>query len=136
MNNLKEALSNTVQSVIDGEFSALQAYIAMKDLLAYLEVCMSEIKEVAQSEASQYEKGAVVQNYKVEVVSAAGRWDFTRVPDWNIYKRKLKEVEEQAQAAWKAKEKGLLTATFDGEVAELPVYTPGKDTLKLTPVRK
>ena len=136
MNNLKEQLSNTVQSVLDGEFSALQAYIAMKDLQNHLEVCMNEIKDGAQSEASQYEKGAVVQNYKVEVVSASGRWDFTRVPEWNIYKRKLKEVEEQAQAAWKAKEKGLLTATFDGEVAELPVYTPGIETLKLTQIRK
>jgi hypothetical protein len=136
MENLKQQLSNTVQSVIDGEFSALQAYIAMKDLSAYLDVCMSEIKEGAQSEAAQYEKGAIVQNYKVEVVSAAGRWDYTRVPDWNIYKRKLKEVEEQAQMAFKAKEKGLLTATFDGEVSELPVYTAGKETLKLTLIRK
>ena len=136
MENLKQQLSNTVQSVIDGEFSALQAYIAMKDLSAYLDVCMSEIKEGAQSEAAQYEKGAVVQNYKVEVVSSAGRWDYTRVPDWNIYQRKLKEVEEAAKAAYQAKEKGLLTVTQDGEVSELPVYTPGKETLKLTLIRK
>jgi serine/threonine-protein kinase RIO1 len=136
MENLKQQLSNTVQSVIDGEFSALQAYIAMKDLLTHLEVCMSEIKQEAQSLAAQYEKGAVVQNYKVEVVSAAGRWDYTRVPEWNIYQRKLKEVEEQSKAAYQAKEKGLFTVTQDGEVSELPVYTPGKETLKLTLIRK
>lgn len=136
MQNLKDQLSNTVQSVIDGQFSAIQAFTEMKALEKHLSECMDRIKSDAITEASKYPKGEVINGFKVEVSAAAGRWDFSGISSWNHTKEALKEIEERAKAAWNAKQKDVMLVSNDGEVLELPVYLAGADTLKLTQVRK
>lgn len=136
MNELKMQLSNTVQAVIEGEYSALKAFIHIKDLIKHAEKCLSEIESGAIVESESYEKNPVIEGYKVERTSAAGRWDFSNISAWNKTKESLKEIEENAKGAYKQHQKGIFSVASDGEVLELPAYTPGKDIIKLTAVRK
>lgn len=136
MNELKIQLSNTVQSVIDGEYSALKAFIHIKDLIKHAEKCLSEIESGAIVESENYEKNPIIEGYKVERTSAAGRWDFSKISVWNQVKEQLKDIEENAKGAYKQHQKGIFSVASDGEVLDLPIYTPGKEIIKLTAVRK
>lgn len=54
MEKIEEQLANTVQSVEDGNFNPLEAYVNFKSLDKVLKACISQIEEEAINEAETY----------------------------------------------------------------------------------
>ena len=131
MKNLIEAISNTVQAVIDGEISPLEVKIELKQLKDFIAKAEAEIEGAVLEEAKKYNK-EVYHGYSVEVRSGAGRWDFSGITEWKQGKEKLTQIEEAAKQAAKAYEKGIRSVGDGGELITPAIYTPGKETVFLT----
>lgn len=132
MRNLIEAVSATVQAVIDGEISPLEVKIELKKLKDFIAKAEAEIEGAVLEEARKYNK-EVYHGYYVEVRSGAGRWDFTGIPEWENVRNDLRSIEEKAKAAAKAYEKGIRSVSEDSELITPAKYTAGKENVFLTP---
>lgn len=131
MQNIIQQLSNTVQAVIDGEISAIEVKINLKQVKDFITKAEAEIEGAVLEEAAKYNK-EVHHGYMIELRPSAGRWDFSGIPEWNQRKAALTEIEEAAKAAAKAYEKGIRSVSDDGELITPAKYTPGKETVFLT----
>lgn len=132
MTAIEQQLSNTVQEVLDGNFSALEAFATMKHLADHLALCMETIKPTAIEEAKKYEKGSSYHGYKLSVNPNAGaRWDYSHIGEWKAAKEKLSEIEERAKIAYQQSQKGVMSVANDGEVIEMARYKGGKETIVL-----
>lgn len=103
--------------------------------------CMEEIckaikenkfyKDSLLTEASKYGKGFEFHNAKIEVRSAAGKYDYSHDTEWARLSLEIKNREKYLKVL---PPEGIDRVTIDGEVVKdyPPKYTPGADTLFVT----
>lgn len=115
MNNLEEQISNTVQEVMDGTFSALEAYGNMKKLEKFLKSCISEIEDAAISEANLHdEKTFTEKGFKFTKREGKATYSFKHIESWNTKKDELKKIEDLSKSSLSNWEK-FKTAVVDSD---------------------
>jgi hypothetical protein len=127
---MKEILLDLNDKVINGEMSALKAYIICKDLEKTLKDVLKGLSEEAITEAEKYGKGEHdAFGAKFQVRNGATRWDFKHISEWKNKSADLKAYEESLKALAKSGHTGIDEAT--GEVLELPKQIFGATTLSI-----
>lgn len=123
-------LMDVVDGVERGSRSALITYAEMKRFADIAVKAVKQIEDLAIDEAINFgEKEFETNGYKFQIRNGATRYSYKHIPDWQIVQEELKEVEERYKAAFIARQKGLLTASADGEELILPEITRSKDSL-------
>lgn len=120
MYNIKQQLSATVQGVIDGEISSLEAYGNLKILEKYLGNCIDEIKEATFLEADRFaDKTFTEAGFKFTKTDGKANYNFKGLPVWEQKKVELKQLEAMAKASAQNQLKfKTALVTEDGEVIE------------------
>jgi len=123
-------LMDIVDGVERGSKPALLAYAEMKRFADIAAQAVKQIEPVAMEEALNFgEKDFETNGFKFQIRNGATRYSYKHIPDWQTVQKELKEVEERYKAAFIARQKGLLTASADGEELILPEITRSKDSL-------
>lgn len=117
--------------VMNGEMSAIDAYIELYQTKKEIERQLDDIKDLALLEREKYGKEDIVRNgFKVEVARGRAMWDYKSVSIWSALKSRMTDVEKMAQTvAMKAVE---ITDTETGEVIEPAKVSYAKDSIRLT----
>jgi hypothetical protein len=117
--------------VMNGEMSAIDAYIQLYEAKKEIERQLEDIKDLALLERDKYGKEEIVRNgYKVEVARGRAIWDYKNVSIWSALKSRMTDVEKMAQTvAMKAVE---IVDTETGEVIEPAKVSYAKDSIRLT----
>tara|TARA_R110000772_G_scaffold137266_1_gene246139 strand:+ start:604 stop:1017 length:414 start_codon:yes stop_codon:yes gene_type:complete len=120
MYNIEQQLSATVQGVIDGEVSSLEAYGNLKMLEKYLANCIDEIKEATFLEADRFaDKTFLEAGFKFTKTDGKANYNFKGLSHWEQKKAELKEMEAMAKASAQNQLKfKTALVTEDGEVIE------------------
>jgi len=128
----QQELAHFVDQVEQGNRNALIAYAQMKRTADEYSRAISQIEHLAMEEAHSFgEKSFETQGYKFEIRNGAKRYDYSGIDEWKEQRDALKETEERYKAAFIARQKGLLTASEDGEELQLPELKISKDSLVL-----
>jgi hypothetical protein len=117
--------------VMNGEMSAIDAYIELYQAKKEIERQLDDIKDLALLEREKYGKEDIVRNgFKVEVARGRTMWDYKSVSIWSALKSRMTDVEKMAQTvAMKAVE---IVDTETGEVIEPAKVSYAKDSIRLT----
>jgi hypothetical protein len=117
--------------IMNGEMSAIDAYIELYEAKKAIEQQIDEIKPLAILEREKYGKEDIMRRgFKVEIASGRAMWDYKGVSLWKSLKSRMADVEKMAQTvAMKAVE---IVDTETGEVIEPAKVTYTADTLRLT----
>lgn len=125
-----EELDQIIQDVKNGNESALKAYAVLKKAEDSIKTMIEEVKEQALSEAAQHpEKTFSDHGYIFERRNGSARYSFKHIEQWNNLKEEIKQLETRSKTAYSNYNKGMMTATTDGEEIELPVVTYSSDVL-------
>ena len=123
-------LDNILQGVEDGTISHLTAYARLKVVEKQVKAAITSLQEDAVGEAEKYgEKSFKAHGFVFELRQGPRRWDFKGLPAWAEKKQELADVEATARAAYSAYEKGLISASSDGEEVVLPKVTFAKSSI-------
>jgi len=118
------------EKAMNGEISAIDAYVDLYEQHKALGEQLSELREIARLERQRYGKEVVIKRgYLVELSAGRSVWSYTGVSAWNNLKTRIKDVEKMAQMASNGVE---VTDTETGEVIEPATRTFTSDTIKLT----
>lgn len=116
--------------VMNGEISAMDAYIELYEAKKLLEEQLNDIKELARLERERYGKEQIVRNgWLVELAPGRKNWNYKGVSAWNSVKARLTEIEKMAQMAYNGAE---VIDKESGEVVEPAELSFTPDTIKLT----
>lgn len=116
--------------VINGEVSAIDAYIELYEDYKHIGEQLDEIKSLAILERERYGKeNPVRKGYQVELVPGRKQWNYKGVSAWNSVKARLSDIEKMAQMSYSGAE---VTDHETGEVVESAELTFTKETLRLT----
>ena len=127
-----QELTNLAQSVIDGEQDALKVYIELKRIETKLKEVMPLVEPLAYEAASHWsEKTFVVMGAEIQKKNAAGKWDYSNIPQYAKAKEQVKSIEELAKQAYASKKHGSVIVDANGEVVEPPLYTEGKSIISV-----
>jgi hypothetical protein len=115
---------------MNGEISAMDAYIELYEAKVELDKQLDDLKELARLERERYGKEEVMRNgWLIELASGRKQWSYKGVSAWNSVKARLTEIEKMAQMAFNGAE---VTDKETGEVVEPAELSFTKDTIKLT----
>jgi hypothetical protein len=119
--------------VDEGEKSAIEFLLYLKNLEKTIKTKSDKIKSQAIDAAVDYGRGKhVAGEFIFSTRSTGGRWDFKHLTPWVEKKAEIKKLEDKYKASYKMYENDLAAVdTESGEVVEIPIYTPGGDTLIL-----
>lgn len=123
-------IKEQLYAVQDGNASALKTYINFKKMEADLKESMEAIKDQAMEEAQKYGKSFIEDGVFVEIRSAAGKWDYKHISEWNKLKNQIEELQDQLQMAHKAR--ATMFKEDTGEVIQAANYIPGRETIFVT----
>lgn len=119
-----------LQSVKDGETSALLLIAALRDEEKRIGALISEVEEFAHKEAETFgEKTFKFNGFKFEIRQGSRRYSFKNIPAWVEASNKVKNVEELARLAYLNYEKNVLAADTNGEELVLPEVSYTKSSL-------
>jgi len=128
----QQELAHFVDEVEKGDRSALIAYAHLKRTADEYLLAIKQIESNAMEEAHNFgEKSFETQGFKFEIRNGVKRFDYSSIDEWKAQRDALKETEERYKAAFIAKQKGLLTASEDGEELQMPELKISKDSLIL-----
>lgn len=123
-------LSSLIEKTEQGDFNPLETFARLKEDAKLLDDAIKQIFPLAMSEAESYpEKSFNYQGYEFEKRNGATRYSFKGIPSVEDIEKKLKEEKERLKAAFKAHQKGVLVADYEGEVIDFPSLTYGADIL-------
>lgn len=115
---------------MNGEVSALDAYIELREAEADIKKQIDDIKDIALLELEKYGKETVIRRgWHIEKVNGRRIWSYKGVSAWNSVKARLSEVEKMAQMAYNGAE---VTDKDTGEVVEPADLSFTKDSIKIT----
>lgn len=115
---------------MNGEISAMDAYIEVYEAKMELDKQFDDLKELARLERERYGKEEVMRNgWLIELASGRKQWNYKGVSAWNSVKARLADIEKMAQMAYNGAE---VTDKETGEVVEPAELLFTKDTIKLT----
>lgn len=133
---MQDEMMNTVRLAKDGKITTLDALIYLEKERKNLENSLAIVKsfkdeqlENISNEASDYKDG--YKGFMIEVRNGGKTYKYNHIKEWQEAEASKKAVEEKSKQAFISKEKGLLTATEDGEEIELPIITYRKSSVIL-----
>lgn len=117
--------------VMNGEMSAIDAYIDLYEQKKLIESQLAEVKELALLEREKYGKEVINRRgYDVDIARGRAMWKYDNVSAWVSLKSKMKDIEKLAQ---QVATKGVeITDTDTGEIIEPASVTYAQDTIRLT----
>lgn len=122
-----EQLNQHLQKILDGEIDPLKGFIELKKLEAKLKEALTLAEPSAFEAASQWsEKTFKVEGAEIQKKNAAGKWDYSNIPQYSKAKERIKQIEELAKQAYAAKKSNSVIVDENGEVVDPPVYTEGR----------
>ena len=125
-----EQLELLLKDVENGNESALKAYAILKKAEDSIKKMIDTVKEQALEEASNHaEKTFSDHGFIFERRNGSARYSFKHIEEWNNLKEEIKQLETRSKTAYSNYNKGMMTATIDGEEIELPVVTYTSDVL-------
>ena len=127
-------MKTNYQLAIDGEIEPSLAYVELLAQQEEIAEKLAQLKPLVLQELNNYpEKEVKLYGLTFQKKSAAGRWDYSDIAQWNAYKEKIKELEGFAQQVYKSAEKGtqMNVADENGEIILPAKYTAGADTFSV-----
>lgn len=109
----------------------LDAYCEIIRMEKTLKTLKEKVQPLAVVEAQKHGKQFAYSGFEIQCKSAAGRWKYDHIPVYKNHIDYIKQLEEQAKLAYKAKQSGQIMMDENGEVIEPADYTPGSDTISL-----
>lgn len=124
-----EHLADTMLSVGEGNYCPLQFHIELKALADAIKEFQEQVKPLALTEASKWH-GQVYLGYEITKKAGGGRYNYDHIPEIIELKNQVKELEKQAQYAYKTTTQGLLISA-DGELITPAQYIQNEDTIQI-----
>lgn len=124
-----EQLADTMLSVGEGNYCPLQFHIELKVLAEAIKEFQDQVKPLALTEASKWH-GQVYLGYEITKKAGGGRYNYDHIPEIIELKNQVKELEKQAQYAYKTTTQGLLISA-DGELITPAQYIQNDDTIQI-----
>lgn len=124
-----EHLADTMLMVGEGNYCPLQFHIELKALADAIKEFQDQIKPLALNEASKWH-GQVYCGYEITKKAGGGRYNYDHIPEIIGLRNQVKELEKQAQYAYKTSSQGLLISA-DGELITPAQYIQNEDTIQL-----
>ena len=99
-------MKTNYQLAIDGEIEPSLAYVELLAQQEEIAEKLAQLKPLVLQELQAYpEKEVKLHGLTFQKKSAAGRWDYSDIAQWNAYKEKIKELENYAQQVYKSDRK-------------------------------
>ena len=126
-----QAVEGNTIACTNGNINALECYIELKNLEAFVKECKDMIQADALSEADKH-KGQVFMGYQIDVRSVGGKYSYDHIEEIVQLKAQLKELEKAAQESYKLSAKGSIMMNVDtGEVTPTAHYKEGTTAIIL-----
>jgi hypothetical protein len=120
----------TAERAVNGEGSALEAFVEIKDIIKQLEEVLDELTPVAVSERSKYGKERIFRHgYEVEMAEGRTTYDYKHYDGWKKASESLKGIEEIMK---NGAQTGTEALDANGELIPPATMKFGKPYLKLT----
>jgi hypothetical protein len=129
MTNDISKLANMMIEVEGGERCPLAFHIHLKEMADAIKEFQDQIKPLALVEASKWH-GQVYCGYEITKKAGGGRYNYDHIPEIIELKNQVKELEKQAQYAYKTTTQGLLISA-DGELITPAQYIQNEDTIQI-----
>ena len=112
-----------------GERCPLAFHIHLKEMAEAIKELQDQVKPLALTEASKWH-GQVYLGYEITKKAGGGRYNYDHIPEIIELKNQVKELEKQAQYAYKTTTQGLLISA-DGELITPAQYIQNDDTIQI-----
>ena len=129
MTNDISKLANMMIEVEGGERCPLAFHIHLKEMAEAIKELQDQVKPLALVEASKWH-GQVYLGYEITKKAGGGRYNYDHIPEIIELKNQVKELEKQAQYAYKTTTQGLLISA-DGELITPAQYIQNEDTIQI-----
>ena len=129
MTNDISKLANMMIEVEGGERCPLAFHIHLKEMAEAIKEFQDQVKPLALTEASKWH-GQVYLGYEITKKAGGGRYNYDHIPEITELKNQVKELEKQAQYAYKTTTQGLLISA-DGELITPAQYIQNDDTIQI-----
>ena len=129
MTNDISKLANMMIEVEGGERCPLAFHIHLKEMAEAIKEFQDQVKPLALVEASKWH-GQVYLGYEITKKAGGGRYNYDHIPEIIELKNQVKELEKQAQYAYKTTTQGLLISA-DGELITPAQYIQNDDTIQI-----
>jgi hypothetical protein len=129
MTNDISKLANMMIEVEGGERCPLAFHIHLKEMAEAIKEFQDQVKPLALTEASKWH-GQVYCGYEITKKAGGGRYNYDHIPEIIELKNQVKELEKQAQYAYKTTTQGLLISA-DGELITPAQYIQNEDTIQI-----
>lgn len=129
MTNDISKLANMMIEVEGGERCPLAFHIHLKEMAEAIKELQDQVKPLALTEASKWH-GQVYCGYEITKKAGGGRYNYDHIPEIIELKNQVKELEKQAQYAYKTTTQGLLISA-DGELITPAQYIQNDDTIQI-----
>ena len=129
MTNDISKLANMMIEVEGGERCPLAFHIHLKEMAEAIKEFQDQVKPLALTEASKWH-GQVYLGYEITKKAGGGRYNYDHIPEIIELKNQVKELEKQAQYAYKTTAQGLLISA-DGELITPAQYIQNDDTIQI-----
>ena len=129
MTNDISKLANMMIEVEGGERCPLAFHIHLKEMAEAIKEFQDQVKPLALTEASKWH-GQVYLGYEITKKAGGGRYNYDHIPEIIELKNQVKELEKQAQYAYKTTTQGLLISA-DGELITPAQYSQNDDTIQI-----
>lgn len=130
-----QLIEKTINEVKEGNLESFETYAYLDAIEKRAKQAKTEIKEIVLEESKNYLEGNSKEftkgNIKYSFKSGSTRYNFNKIKKYQEKQKELKEIEEQSKQAFIAKQKGILTATEDGEEIEMPEVSYTSDSLSV-----
>lgn len=113
----------------DGDESALKMYMFLKHVSKVAKELSDALLSEALGEADRYGKGQQKDHgYAFHVKNGPSRWDFSGCEHFKEREKEIKDLSENLKKI--AEGKGEFIDKETGEIWELPIKIPGKQTIE------
>jgi hypothetical protein len=129
MTNDISKLANMMIEVEGGERCPLAFHIHLKEMAEAIKEFQDQVKPLALTEAVKWH-GQVYLGYEITKKAGGGRYNYDHIPEIIELKNQVKELEKQAQYAYKTTTQGLLISA-DGELITPAQYIQNDDTIQI-----
>lgn len=129
MTNDISKLANMMIEVEGGERCPLAFHIHLKEMAEAIKEFQDQVNPLALTEASKWH-GQVYLGYEITKKAGGGRYNYDHIPEIIELKNQVKELEKQAQYAYKTTTQGLLISA-DGELITPAQYIQNDDTIQI-----
>lgn len=129
MTNDISKLANMMIEVEGGERCPLAFHIHLKEMAEAIKEFQDQVKPLALNEAGKWH-GQVYLGYEITKKAGGGRYNYDHIPEIIELKNQVKELEKQAQYAYKTTTQGLLISA-DGELITPAQYIQNEDTIQI-----